>query len=316
MAKNEELRQAENEVKGTGYLKSVKLKKVTKGDRNAITGEIKITDGVGTYKLQLFCNQMTKTGESKTYTYLNTLLNSGESVDSVDNLVKAEGLTKEQALTRAMKIFFTGSSEPFEYFDKDGNFVSQYRIKANYVGAAKEESKVGINFRVETYIEDMIDEKNAEGVTTGRGIIKGITPLYKGNICSLSFVVGEDVKAKVFAQYEVGKTVWLSGDVVTSVTEKDSEEDVEDNDMLFGTAPEKRKSVDYNTELFVLGGSNPYSASREECYAKTDIEDAKLARVEDLEKDKEDYENNKANKSSSSNGSTTTARPTFKFEYK
>ena len=298
MEENErELRQATNEVSGNGYLKSFDLKRVTSQNGTpAISGTVTLAfDTKSSINLQVYCTKTTMAGESKTYIYLEEMMNgTKECFETVTKRNSAVGIemTPEQIIASVAKVFVRGSLSPWEYYDDNDNLISIMRIRLSYIGDANPNADFEpvLNYRAEMFIEELKNEEDEEGKPTGRGIISGIMPMYKGEIANLSMIVPANFKTAVFATYGKDRTVELYGVVQNTVTEIVEENKVE---LAFGVAPVAEKSVKFKTELILTGGSQVYSLSNERNYKKEDIQEAKLARVDKLTNAKQEYSKKK-----------------------
>ena len=273
-----------------------------------------------TYALQVYCNEKTKSGVSKTYSFLESLIDAGSDLDSMEEILKRQNaigskMTKEQAMLNAMKIYFSGTVEPFEFLDNKGDFVSNLKIKASYLGNAQDSFEPLVKFDVELYIEEMVGEKDENGDSTGRGLIKGIIPLYSGKVANLTLVADAESKNTVFAKYDIGKTVDFWGEIVVNVTEVKSANSIDSNDVAFGQAPNASKVVNYKTELMLTGGLNPYSMQNELAYSKEEIIEAKQARENLLEENKERYDEEKKNAPTAQNNNVATNSEPKKFKF-
>lgn len=290
------LRQATNEVVGNGYLKEYSLDYQTTENNVVIKGTITMAvDEKVSYKLKIYVpKKRTDGSEAPLFTYCDTLIKNAATVNSVSNLLKNNpDLSIEGALARAERLYVMGSIAPFEFLNDKDIVDTILQIKATFVSNPKEgkEFKPGLRFKCEIYINALKAEENEDKQPTGRGIIKATLPLYGGDISDIDVVVPEIYKGDVFRLYEPGITARIYGEFHTEITEKEGEDP--QATLAFGVAPEKTNSIESKVELLITGGDAPYGAQNEKSYKKEDIENARVEKIEKLQKNKEEYNSKK-----------------------
>ena len=316
------LRQANNEVSGSGYLKDFDLKYVNTDNGNVvIKGDITLaTDVQKSYRLKVYCPKKTSDGkESKTYPYFDELIAAGENADSMQNILKRgaeEELSKDNALAMSRTVYIKVPLSPWERLDENDIVRTSNDIRVSFMGDAKgDKFEPGLKFKCEVYINALKSEKNEKEENTGRGILSGTLPLYGGEVSSFEAIVPAEYKEAVFNAYDVGKTVEIYGEFDVQITEV--EDEAPPTQMAFGAAPEKSVSVKFKNELVLYGGSVAYSSQNEKSYRKEDIEEARAAKMEKLQQQKEEYNSNKDKKentaSTMSSMPATPRKGTFNF---
>lgn len=325
MANNEikKLRQAANEVSGSGYLKDFDLKYVTtEGGDTVIKGDITLaTDIQKSFKLKVYCPQKTGDGkDSKTYPYFNELIAQGENADSMQNILKRQSetgaeITREQALSMSRKVFIKGTLSPWERLDENDIVHTSQDIRVSFMGDAnlEREFKPELSFKCEVFINMLKVEKDENEENTGRGILVGTLPLYGGEVSSFEAIIRAKDRESVFNNYDAGKTVEIYGIFDVQITEV---EDTAPVQLAFGEAPEKAPSTKFKTELVLTGGSVAYSAQNEKSYKREDIEEARAQKMEKLQEAKAAYAAKSKKEESASTISTASPLPkrgTFNF---
>lgn len=310
------LRQATNEVSGNGYLKDINLAYTTTDNNVVIKGTITmaVDEKVG-YKLKVYCAKKNRDGsESTTYSYYDGLLQNVGAINSMVNILKSNPeMSAESALAMSRRLFVRGSINPYEYLDDKDVLKMNLDIKATYIGDAREDIKFepGLKYKCEVFIDAIKAEKDEEDKETGRGILVTSLPLYGNDIARVDMVVPAEYKNDVANLYKVGDTARVYGKFSTSITVEEGEDPAKT--LAFGVAPEKTVTTKSKTELVIIGGDSPYGTQNENSYKKEDIEAARVAKFEKLQKNKEEYAARKEKEGDGEQPAPVTVKTGFKF---
>ena len=310
------LRQATNEVSGNGYLKDINLAYTTTDNNVVIKGTITmaVDEKVG-HKLKVYCAKKNRDGtESSVYSYYDSLLQNVGNINSVVNILKNNPeMSAESALAMSRRLFVRGSINPYEYLDDKDVLKTSIDVKATYIGDAREDIKFepGLKYKCEVFIDALKDEKNEEGQDTGRGILIASLPLYGNDIARVEMIVPSEYKNDVANLYKAGDTARVYGKFNTTITVEEGEDPAKT--LAFGVAPEKTVTTKSKTELVITGGDAPYGAQNENTYKKEDIEAARVAKFEKLQKNKEEYAARKEKEGEGDQPAPVTVKTGFKF---
>lgn len=285
MAEVSSIRQAFNKVYITGILeeKDIKIEQYefindSTGEKfpaNRISGTITLDVKGSKIKVSLRANELTKTGAP------NGMF-AGYKTVMDEYITRAEAIVKgDESLASIVKV--QGELNPYDKIDnRTFEVYTPMYIKGTFFnrGAITDEHKA--EFITEIFVESVKAEET-DGVPTGRTIIEGILPLYRGTVEPVKFVAGEDEKGNVgkfiLKNYEAGKTYSVRGDIISTVTHKDYT-----REGMFGTETKTFESV--KTEYWLNSGSSPkpYLITDPKAYDKNAIKAAMLYRQEKNDK--------------------------------
>lgn len=259
-----ELREALNEVFIEGILKEKTLELATinvQGKKaDVIRGELVISDKENSeHRVRVFANKLTKEGkENSVYKGLKTVMDEYVSV--------AEALKLGQTAEAADKVRITkGKIGLNEYYTPNGELRSFPIVTTNFVNRVKDGTyNPKAEFSLEFYFDNILPEIK-DNEETGRLIVKGIVPVYGGEVIPLTLIVAdEDAVNYIQTNYEKGKTGKVWGELVNTV------EITKIVEQGFGKAKEKIVTKIIN-ELVITGGEeDQYSEDDERSYS-TDL---------------------------------------------
>lgn len=259
-----ELREALNEVFIEGILKEKTLELATidvQGKKaDVIRGELVISDKENSeHRVRVFANKLTKEGkENSVYKGLKTVMDEYVSV--------AEALKLGQTAEAADKVRITkGKIGLNEYYTPNGELRSFPIVTTNFVNRVKDGTyNPKAEFSLEIYFDNILPEIK-DNEETGRLIVKGIVPVYGGEVIPLTFIVAdEDAVNYIQTNYEKGKTGKVWGELVNTV------EITKIVEQGFGKAKEKIVTKIIN-ELVITGGEeDQYNEDDERSYS-TDL---------------------------------------------
>lgn len=259
-----ELREALNEVFIEGILKEKTLELATinvQGRKaDVIRGELVISDKENSeHRVRVFANKLTKEGkENSVYKGLKTVMDEYVSV--------AEALKLGQTAEAADKVRITkGKIGLNEYYTPNGELRSFPIVTTNFVNRVKDGTyNPKAEFSLEFYFDNILPEIK-DNEETGRLIVKGIVPVYGGEVIPLTFIVAdEDAVNYIQTNYEKGKTGKVWGELVNTV------EITKIVEQGFGKAKEKIVTKIIN-ELVITGGEeDQYDEDDERSYS-TDL---------------------------------------------
>ena len=259
-----ELREALNEVFIEGILKEKTLELTTinvQGKKaDVIRGELVISDKENSeHRVRVFSNKLTKEGkENSVYKGLKTVMDEYVSV--------AEALKLGQTAEAADKVRITkGKIGLNEYYTPNGELRSFPIVTTNFVNRVKDGTyNPKAEFSLEMYFDNILPEIK-DNEETGRLIVKGIVPVYGGEVIPLTFIVAdEDAVNYIQTNYEKGKTGKVWGELVNTV------EITKIVEQGFGKAKEKIVTKIIN-ELVITGGEeDQYNEDDERSYS-TDL---------------------------------------------
>ena len=259
-----ELREALNEVFIEGILKEKTLELATinvQGKKaDVIRGELVISDKENSeHRVRVFANKLTKEGkENSVYKGLKTVMDEYVSV--------AEALKLGQTAEAADKVRITkGKIGLNEYYTPNGELRSFPIVTTNFVNRVKDGTyNPKAEFSLEFYFDNILPEIK-DNEETGRLIVKGIVPVYGGEVIPLTFIVAdEDAVNYIQTNYEKGKTGKVWGELVNTV------EITKIVEQGFGKAKEKIVTKIIN-ELVITGGEeDQYNEDDERSYS-TDL---------------------------------------------
>lgn len=186
-----ELREALNEVFIEGILKEKTLELATidvQGKKaDVIRGELVISDKENSeHRVRVFANKLTKEGkENSVYKGLKTVMDEYVSV--------AEALKLGQTAEAADKVRITkGKIGLNEYYTPNGELRSFPIVTTNFVNRVKDGTyNPKAEFTLEIYFDNILPEIK-DNEETGRLIVKGIVPVYGGEVIPLTFIVADE----------------------------------------------------------------------------------------------------------------------------
>lgn len=216
-----------NDVKITGFVKSSDLKEVntmgyvkgTQTKQKAIRGSLLVaTTEEEDYKVYFFVRQYRNDGnENKAYTELAKLLpEKCITIFSYRKLTPSANF--QTASSAATKVYILASMS--EYVHADG--TSSRDLKGRFANVLTEDDLNGFvpgaTFISDVYIAEM-SEQTVDGKGTGRLVISGYLPKYKGEIIKSDFITpdksydanGPKYVAYIKSNFKVGDSVRLKG---------------------------------------------------------------------------------------------------------
>ena len=231
---NTNLRQAENVAKVTGKVSDISLEKLEAGTpKEHIKGNIFIkTSDTNVVRVGVFCSKYTseRNLNEKVYPGINTVMEQYKSIASYG---------EEEADVVTVK----GS---VDWYREGPTYKSNFFTRVNKVPEEYEAT-----FDVEVYIDSTMFETDADGEETGRIIINGWVPMYKG-IKPIKIIADTDLASEVDGYFEVGSTYKIFGKIVSSKT-------VTKNVVKAGIGKDKiEEKVTYVNELIMEGATEEY----------------------------------------------------------
>lgn len=238
-----ELREAQNQVTIEGILSENKLDyKKTEDGRDYISGDLLIeVTPTNIVPINFFAFKFKKDG------------NPNKIYVSLEGVYKGYKSIAKHSRENADKVRITGAKiEANEFYNQQGNLVSTFRIRANFVNRVTGEFNPSATFVAETYLQTVMEEMR-DDAPTGRLIVKGIIPMYGARISVISFYV-DDPKGIEYIQtnYNVGETVKLAGVVNNTTIQVEKVEEMEFGGDLENSYSRIRR------ELLITKGGKPY----------------------------------------------------------
>lgn len=287
------LREADNKVFVEGIVSEVNLEVKQINGKDAITGDIVVQisdDAICT--VDVFANKYKKNSNDENSVFKG-LCTVKDEYKSIAKFGKDEA---DRVRISGAKITVN------DYYNNAGVLKSDVKVQTNFVNRLKagEELNPKATFEVEVFIHkisDQIDAKTNE--VTGNKIISGLVPIYDGKIVPMEFIVNDpEIIQGIESLYEPGQTVKLYGDVnISIITTK----------TIVPVAIGKPKEVINNIttrELFVTGGSEPYTEDNPNVFSVEIVKNAMAVRTEMLEELKKKKDTPKG-----SGGKTASATP-------
>ena len=199
---------------------------------------------------------------------------------SLENVIETYKSIAKYGREEADKVKVTGGKvEANEFYNVNGQLISTFRIRSNFVNRVSGEFNPEATFQVETYIQGITEEVK-DDVPTGRILINGVVPMYKGKISLLKFFVASD-KGKEYVQknYSKGDTVKLAGVLDNEIVEINRTQEMEFGGDIVDTYTRIKR------EMIVTKGGKVYE--EEEKYDTALIKQAMTQREVDLNTQKE-----------------------------
>lgn len=267
-----------NNVTIIGRLVENKLGKgVTKDGRNYINGYTVVSDGTNNIRTDYISMEQTTNGLNPSYREILKLMNEGVC-DDLANGIKGS-IIKISSSNDKMG---NGQLDNSDYYDKDGNLVSNVKITASFpriVNELSDKEKMGAMFSFTGYIDSMFDEiKNDE--LTGRLNVTLVGIRYNDSANPVSFVIPKEFADAFKNTYSIGQTMTLDGQVINIMETK-----VVETPVLWGT-PTKKTQTTFIREFRATGGSAPFNETDPGAISTEVITAAKAKREEKLQQDK------------------------------
>lgn len=298
------LREANNFVVVEGVLKENNLEKKTENEgtdnqKTFIRGNIIISvSDQEEYKIHYYANEFTSTGsESKAFKGLETVMKEYVSL--------AQAIADGKDASEATKVNVKAKFGINDFYSTEKNqMYSTVQLRANYVSRVTGEFKPRAEFDVECYFQSIEEEKDANGVSTGRVKVEGIVPIYQGAVIPITFFSTEDktygdIGQYLLQNYKAGKTGAIGGHISCKIVSNTTQV------QGFG-APVERTFNNYVYENIIeRGGAEQYLITDPKNFDKNTIKSAMLFRQEQLEKKKAEALANSTSSSESFDQPTT-----------
>lgn len=272
------LRTATNYVHIIGTLEEKNLTKEVVDGKNIIRGDLVLSTGEDKkFKVSYYVNEFTSTGaESKAYKALLTVDNEYVS--------KATALAEGRDLSEVSVVEVRGSFATNDFVSKKtGEIISETVVRSMFASRVMDDKEPVAEFEIETYFESIEDEKDENGNLTGRVVIKGITPIYNGQVMPITLYTSTDtsyvnVGDYIKANYKTGKSGKVRG--YLNCTAKTTTYVKEG----FGAPASERTFTSYSFEPIVNDGDKEqYLITDAKNFDKASIKAAMLYRTETLE---------------------------------
>lgn len=247
-----------NHVMIEGYLKE-NLLELVKTPKEAIRGSVTIAvDELNSHKVQFYVNRLQKDGsECKEWKDLMSLLPSN-TITIASYLKQTPTANFQNAANSSTKLWVTGYLEEYATKEDDkersvilikGRRAAFKTISERYPFTPRAE------FSCDVYIESKRPEMNADSSESGRIFLTGLLPVYNGSMYRIVFVapVEGDIAAYVQDNYEVGQTVSLNGDLISTQVSKPKTGIATGN--FFGRSNEQQYETTFIRERRIMGGS-------------------------------------------------------------
>lgn len=243
----DQLREAHNNVKVEGILHENRLDIKTHADgRRYIAGDLLVQvseDNI--VAVNFFSFDKKKDGNpNKIFQSLNTVKDSYKSI-------------AKHGIEEADRVSITGGRvESNEFYGQNGQLISTFRVRSNFVNRVSRELEPTAEFQMEGYIQGMTEEILNNDEVTGRFVLNLIVPMYGGRISLLNMFLENPAGINyVQENYEVGDTVKVAGiirnrvQVVTKAEEMEFGGDiVETRERVYRELIVERGSASYDTD--------------------------------------------------------------------
>ena len=256
-----ELRQGQNNLEIVGTVKKVDLKVATnKTGKEYISGrvEIEVRDGekVNVIPVRVFSLKLKKDGtENGLFKGYKTVLDEYEV---------------------GQQVRVTGEVRLEEYYTQSGSLTSYNSFSATFFNRVEDaDFKPKALATVDTYVEGMTSELDAEGLPTGNLELEAFTVGYNGRVVPLkNAIVGKDLAGVFESMYYPGTTGKITYKI-NNYAELEETEEVVGNTTGFGSAERVETNIvkNYVSGLEIIGGDLPYSDGVNE-YSPADVEQA------------------------------------------
>lgn len=247
-----------NTVSIKGYLKENTLEQITDSNGNqSIRGSLLIaTDALNAHKVQFYVSENGFDGTHSTdYDRLLDLL-PAKTTSMASFLKDSSAADFEMAANAATKVWAMGRLD--EYATRNGErTTSMVTLKGFRAGLATVDKGPFVpraEFSATIYINAMEPEKDEAGGLTGRISIQGLLPKSKGLLDMVDFVAVADngVAEIVKANWHVGDTVKIEGDLVSLAIRKKVEDT--DEGSSFGRTRAPQYETTFIRERRIVGG--------------------------------------------------------------
>ena len=280
-----------NYVSITGYLKENTLECVkTKDGKDAIRGNLIIaTSDTEAYKVQFYASHFYKNGnENSTYKDLLEVLPS-RTMSIAAYLSGNPAANFQTAAQCSTKVYVRAHMEEYatKLDNKERSIVTLRGDSVKLKTVTDTNPFVpGTKFVVDIYIESMIEEtkydKKTEHVeSTGRLVISGLLPDYRGIMNRISFVVPAGKLADyVQNNYEIHDTANFTGKLV-NIEQKEVASETVDHPSAWQDDNETQSNTTYIRHRHILGrdpGKAPIHEGDENCITQEEVKNGLVLR--------------------------------------
>lgn len=256
-----ELRQGQNNLEIVGTVKKVDLKVATnKTGKEYISGrvEIEVRDGekVNVIPVRVFSLKLKKDGtENGLFKGYKTVMDEYEV---------------------GQQVRVTGEVRLEEYYTQSGSLTSYNSFSATFFNRVEDaDFKPKALATIDTYVEGMTSELDAEGLPTGNLELDAFTVGYNGRVVPLkNAIIGKDLAGVFESMYYPGTTGKITYKINNYAELEETEETVESTSGFGSTERVETNIVkNYVSGLEIIGGDLPYSDGVNE-YSPADVEQA------------------------------------------
>lgn len=269
--KNSKKTSFRNSVKLVGYLKETTLtEKVSSNNRHFITGNITIAvDEFNTHRVRFTAFKEDDEEKNEKYELLSKFL-PANTISIASYLKSTPTANFATAASAAARVWVMAGFE--EYAARKGeNEKSSVLLRGYTIGNSdpKKEFIPAATFEIDTYIKDIEDEADEDDNPTGRLLITGLLPGYKGIMYQIPLVAPVEYNVAKFirSNYKVGDTARLCGDLVAMrVRLDDNGGDDEEESDRFGKEIEPQVTTRFIREYVITSGpKKPVQQGEEGC---------------------------------------------------
>jgi len=276
------LRESFNKVSIVGVVKENNLEYYEKEGRRAVRGDLVIKTGENSeHKLKCYAGEITSKGK------VNPSFNSLEKAMSYTSLatLMASGISKEDALEQASKVVVDGAKLKMnDYYNSNKKDISSYpEISFSFIETVKKEFTPQAFFDIEGVVTKMTPEIKDEE-ETGRLRMTVVSFDYHGNAMPFEFVTSQEAGSYLEANYEIGKTSNLWGELVSTIDVVVQEKEG------FGSSKTQTFENITNEMLILSGKPEQYDEDDSKAYNVEAVKTALANREIVLEKMKSDGE--------------------------
>ncbi len=263
----EKLHQSVNQVIIQGWVNKKEIEETTKDGKEFIRANIDIrTSETNIIPVEMFAARLTKDGrENSIYKGIGTIGKEYADATQVEKWQDATKVRITAGQIRSNDFLGQNDEEIHTSVKYNTNFMNRVNDGDDFVPQAK--------FNIEViFVGDR--EETKDGDPTGRGFIDAYYVDYNGKLNSVYFTVPEKFWNKVQGELEKGETIYVYGDIVSSVITKTITVEAD-----FGSDDER---IIHNTvkERIVKGLKR---VEEEKSFEKKLIKEAMKQRVKDLE---------------------------------
>ncbi len=274
MAQQEGLREAVNEAVVEGLLSEMKLEAKTsvKDGREYISGDILVeVSPTNIVPVNFFSFKYKKDGNpNRIYVGLENVINTYKSI-------------AQHSREAADKIRITGARiESNEFYSGTVQLIQTFRIRSNFINRVTKDFAPKATFKVELFIQSMVEEINKDNEPTGRLQLIGVIPMYQGRISVVKFFVADET-AKNYIQdnYNPQDTVMVAGSFNNEVVEIQKTEEMEFGGDVVDTFTRIKR------EVIIEKGSKPKDEDDATRFDPADVKAALVQREVDLKEQQE-----------------------------